>query len=297
MLLALVVASANCRHLEVRKEVLSFACEVISNITFLNPLNNSNIFLLGDISSTNSGYLPHLILQLRNSFEHFKGETYKPAQKKTLEANILAIAHIWTFETGKSDIEITLNSFNKLLADSLKPVDSKKAVSIDGDGHAKTSMVYFLASITSSSLLKDFSATLSYFKARQEAAKSASISARREVGDLAEKNKKLENKIKNHKSEVQERDALIEDLKQQLTALTEQSSESELSLKAQKVHLKDDTSKAKAKALNFLEEELLSTLQSSLKALDRETPKVHIAVHNIDVMIERVEEELEWFKK
>ena len=297
MLVALLVSSANCRHPQVRKEVLSFACNVINNIKFLNPTSDTNIFLLKDVSETNSGYLARLVMQLKSRFEKYQGENYKPAQKRTLEANVLAIAHIWAFENGKSDIDITLNSFNRLLAERAAPIDSHKPVEIEADEQAKTGMIYFLASQTNSPLLKDFSSTLSYFKARQEAAQSESSSLKRANAQWQTKNETLLEQIEDLKTDGLKKNELINQLTAEIQSLKDQHSESEQSVKAQKVHLKDDTSKAKAKALNFLEEEVLPSLQNSHKALDRETPKVHVALHNLDVMIERVEEELEWFKK
>ena len=295
-LLSLLVASEKARHPEVRKEVLEFTCHVINNITFLNPTSDTNIFLLKDISQTNSGYLARLVKVLQDRFEIYKGENYKPSQKRNLEANILAIAHIWAFETGKADIDTSLNSFTRLLATRV-PDDIEKHVNLEMDKQATTGMVYFLASQTNSSLLKDFSSTISFFKARQEAAQSESTNLKRTNSDLQERHGKLLEKIESLKTDSLKKDNLIKQLSEEILSLKEQHSESEQSLKAQKVHLKDDTSKAKAKALNFLEEEVLSTLENSYKALDREAPKVHVALHNLDVMIERVEEELRWFKK
>lgn len=296
-LVSLLVASANCRHPEVRKEVLSFACNVVNNIKFLNPTADTNIFLLKDISETNSGYLARLVMQLKSRFEKYQGDNYKPAQKRTLEANVLAIAHIWAFENGKADIDTTLSNFSRVLTDSATLVENNKIIEIEADEQAKTGMVYFLASQTNSSNLKDFSSILSYFKAKQEAAQNNYNNTQRAISDWQLKYQDLEGKNETLRIESLQKDALIKQLTSQITALNEQNSESKQSLTAQKVHLKDDTSKAKAKALNFLEEEVLLTLQNSFKALDRETPKIHIALHNLDVMIERVEEELEWFKK
>lgn len=297
ILVALLVSSANCRHPQVRKEMLSFACSVVNSITFLNPTSDTNIFLLKDISDTNPGYLARLVMQLRDRFEKYQGKVYKPAQKRTLEANVLVIAHIWAFENGKGDIETIINNFSRLLADKAVPLYDNKTVEIEVDEQAKTGIVYFLASQTSSPLLKDFSSTLSYFKARQDAAQGESSNLKRANAEWQTQSSKLNQQVESLKAEGHQKDLLIKQLSAEIQSLKEQHVESEQSVKAQKVHLKDDTSKAKAKALNLLEEEVLSTLYNSYKALDRETPKVHVALHNLDVMIERVEEELEWFKK
>ncbi|MPW37476.1 hypothetical protein [Vibrio sp. B1Z05] len=296
VLVSLMVASAKCRHSEVRKEILGFAIHTVNNITFLNPMEDANIFLLRDISEGNSGYLARLINQLRNRFEKYQGKNLKPAQKRHLESNILAIAHIWAFENGKADIDKTLDSFSRLLI-TLRPDEAEKSVNIEVDTLAATSMVYFLASQTTSTLLKDFSLILSFFKAKQDVAQSESSRSKRESLDLQENYKKLETQTDILKAESFKKDELIKQLADEILSLKEQQVESHQSIAAQKVHLKDDTSKAKAKALNFLEEEVLPNLENSYKALDRENPKLHVALHNLDVMIERVEEELKWFRK
>lgn len=296
VLLSLMVAAAKCRHSEVRKEVLGFSVHVVNNITFLNPMEDSNIFLLRDISEENSGYLARLIKQLRSRFEKYQGKNLKPAQKRHLESNILAIAHIWAFENGKADIDKTLDSFSRLLI-SIQPDEAEKSVNIEVDTLAATGMVYFLASQTTSPLLKDFSSILSFFKAKQDAAQSESSRSKRATVDLQEKYKNLETQTDILKAESFKKDELIKQLTGEILSLKEQQVESQQSITAQKVHLKDDTSKAKAKALNFLEEEVLPNLENSYKALEREKPKVHVALHNLDLMIERVEEELKWFRK
>ncbi|HAS6345177.1 TPA: hypothetical protein RQK94_001108 [Vibrio vulnificus] len=296
VLVSLMVAAAKCRHSEVRKEILGFAVHVVNNITFLNPMDESNIFLLRDFSEGNSGYLARLMNQLRSRFEKYQGTSLKPAQKRNLESNILAIAHIWAFENGKADIDKTLDSFSRLLI-TLQPDDADKSVNIEVDTIAATGMVYFLASQATSPLLKDFSSILSFFKAKQDAAQSESSRSKRATVDLQEKYNSLETQTDILKAESFKKDELIKQLTDEIRSLKELQVESQQFITAQKVHLKDDTSKAKAKALNFLEEEVLPNLENSYKALDRDNAKVHVALHNLDVMIERVEEELKWFRK
>ena len=68
-------------------------------------------------------------------------------------------------------------------------------------------------------------------------------------------------------------------------------------VKAERVHLKDDTGKVKSKAINLLEEDVLPTLKTSLKGLKKDEPKVGFAVDKLDLVIEDIEGALQWFKK
>ncbi|MNR59671.1 hypothetical protein D3C85_1809820 [compost metagenome] len=67
--------------------------------------------------------------------------------------------------------------------------------------------------------------------------------------------------------------------------------------KAKRVHLRDDTGRAKAKATNLLSEDVLEPLRLSLAALRRDNPKTEVAAHHIDLVLETVERGLSWFKE
>lgn len=248
-LVSLMEASAKCRHKEVRKEILGFAVHVVNSITFLNPMEDSNIFLLRDISEGNSGYLARLLQQLRSRFEKYQGKNLKPAQKKQLESNVLAIAHIWAFENGKADINKTLDSFSHLMI-MLQPENSERNVHIEVDSLAATRMVYFLASQTTSPLQKDFSSILAFFKAKQDMAQNENSKSERVIVDLETRYDNVAQQVNKLEAESSRKDEIIKQLTDEILLLKEQHDENQQSLTAQKVHLKDDTSKAKAKALN-----------------------------------------------
>lgn len=89
----------------------------------------------------------------------------------------------------------------------------------------------------------------------------------------------------------------IELLKASLSQVKTQSEEQVLDDKAQRVHLKDDVSKAKSRAFNLLNEDVKEPLKLSLNALQREKPKVEIATHYVELVLESIERELSWFRK
>ncbi len=296
ILLELLLESEKCRHDKVRKEVMAFVCHTVGNIKFLNPDKRSKVFLLDDISDDNTDYLPALVKEIKGRFDKYKGESYKPKQKKILENNVLAIAHIWVLEDGKATTDEVLNSLNQVMADETSIIN----LSSLNTGYIRSAdrkSVYFLASQINSLSADSLFKVLSYFKSHQEKAHDELLVANGKSIKLNERIETINSEKEQLAQELANKEEQITQLKDEIALLNKQSSESEQSLKAQKVHLKDDTSKAKAKALNFLEEEMLTTLKNTFKALDRDTPKVHVAVHNIDVMIERAEEVLEWFKK
>ena len=67
--------------------------------------------------------------------------------------------------------------------------------------------------------------------------------------------------------------------------------------KAKRVHLHDDTKRAKAKAINLLEEDVLESIKLCLSALRRDNPKVNIATQHLEIIEESIEKGLKWFKK
>ena len=66
--------------------------------------------------------------------------------------------------------------------------------------------------------------------------------------------------------------------------------------KARCTHLRDDTSKAKAKAYNLLNENVLEYLKLIESALNRPNPKTEVALHFTQIMIEDVESAIPFFK-
>jgi prefoldin subunit 5 len=71
----------------------------------------------------------------------------------------------------------------------------------------------------------------------------------------------------------------------------------QLDQRAKRTHLRDNEERAKAKAINLLSEDVLVPLRLSLAALQREKPKTEVAAHQIELVLESIERDLQWFKK
>ena len=79
--------------------------------------------------------------------------------------------------------------------------------------------------------------------------------------------------------------------------LKKQFENHQLDEKATRTHLRDNEGKAKAKAINLLSEEVLEPLRLSLSALQREKPKTEVAAHQIELVLESIKRDLQWFRK
>lgn len=66
--------------------------------------------------------------------------------------------------------------------------------------------------------------------------------------------------------------------------------------KARCTHLKDDTLKVQARAHNLLNENVLEVLRLVEAALDRPKPKLEVALHHLQLVIEDVEAAIPSFK-
>jgi len=79
--------------------------------------------------------------------------------------------------------------------------------------------------------------------------------------------------------------------------LKKQFENHQLDERATRTHLRDNEGKAKAKAINLLSEEVLEPLRLSLSALQREKPKTEVAAHQIELVLESIKRDLQWFRK
>ncbi len=70
-----------------------------------------------------------------------------------------------------------------------------------------------------------------------------------------------------------------------------------LSEQATRVHLRDDAGQAKARANTLLSEDIAPQIELALKALNRDTPKVEVAIHQIELALESIDKGLPWFSK
>lgn len=301
----------NASNNEAKNSCINFFCDVVGEIKFLNPTQqDSNIFrsILSSLGE-NENALAYLINELNKKFDkRLEGITRaKPksekvdkesssqagsikksmtaAQLKVLRFNVIALATLWAVSLGKSSQSKAIDSFANLLTTDSE--DNKPSISVES----------FLASNINSNNKKELGALISRFMLNQQQAHEDKRIAQSEALHLKSK---LNTEIKNSESlraSLEDKEQAIDKLQLELQQLKEVIESKEQIGKAERVHLKDDTGKVKSKAINLLEEEVIPPLRTSLKALDRDEPKVKVAIHNIDVIIEEVEGALQWFKK
>ncbi|WP_394189138.1 hypothetical protein [Pseudoalteromonas atlantica] len=303
----------NATNNEAKNSCINFFCDVIGEISFLNPTkHDTNVFraILSSLGD-NENALPYLINELNQRFDKrlegikkskSKAEAAKTveineseidsapksmtaAQLKSLRYNVLAIATLWSVSLGKATQTKAIDTLSNIFT-----------VEID-EKSPSLSIESFLAGHINSSSKKELGALIARFlKSEQDA-----VDDKRNAQEQSQYYKKqLDKALVDKQSlnlQLSDSNKKIEELQTQLQKLQEAIESKEQMGKAERVHLKDDTGKVKSKAINLLEEEVIPPLRTSLKALDRSEPKVKVAIHNIDVIIEEVEGALQWFKK
>lgn len=198
--------------------------------------------------------------------------------------SVLTIGALWLLAKGDILPKSLINTFTVLYEGIKSRHQDEMAVAM------------FLAGqfSTAKSGLAD---TLNYFKQqyseladRQKLAQNSLLVKSYELDRvkvlIAEKSQVIEELNETNRRQLAEIERLKSSLEQHV-----------LDEKAKRVHLRDDTGRAKAKATNLLSEDVLEPLRLSLAALRRDNPKTEVAAHHIDLVLETVERGLSWFKE
>ncbi len=303
----------NAANNEAKNSCINFFCDVIGEISFLNPTKQeSNVFraILSSLGN-NENALAYLINELNKRFDKrlegikkssSKAESIRSveikeieidsvpknvttAQLKNLRYNVLAIATLWSVSLGKTTQTKAIDTLSNIFT---AEVDEKSLI---------LSIESFLAGHINSSNKKELGALIARFLKNEQDA----LDDKRKAQEQSQHYKKqLDKALADTQSlnlQLSDSNKKIDELQSQLQNLQKTIESKEQLGKAERVHLKDDTGKVKSKAINLLEEEVIPPLRTSLKALDRDEPKIKVAIHNIDVIIEEVEGALQWFKK
>ena len=317
IVLQLAISAEQCNHSEIKRLLIKICVDIVSSLEFLNPLNaESNIFQ-GILSEhkDNKNAVSFLNNQLKRKFEYQAEEikkanqtnktkevpkvskegdegTDKPkgmtlAQLDSMRRNVQALSCLWCFEFEKSKPDLILDWFYKILAENKK----------DKGKNQQHTIPYFLAKQLSASNRDSLVESIAYFKEKESLAKQQCMVEQQSVHKISEKNNELTSELSLLKSSVEEKDSRLQDLIKEVESLKKQSKTDVMHVKAERVHLKDDTGKVKSKAINLLEEDVLPSLKTSLKGLKKDEPKVDFAVDKIDLVIEYIEGALQWFKK
>lgn len=290
---------------EVSKVVLDFTVRAFSEHWVGKHLEYSNLFLAlaEPLSFNNPGILAHLTRSFTDRYEkritsikeQLRQKEDSNASSSSLRSltpdhlrqqceNLLTVCYLWAVKTGKCEAKIGIQAFEKRIVERGGGLINEKKICA------------FLASQVNDPR-SGIADTLSYYE------ELLSITRKKQQGaeTINEQLGRNLNKVEAEKVQlIQQVSALereIEQLKASLSQVKTQSEEQVLDDKALRVHLKDDVSKAKSRAFNLLNEEVMEPLKLALNALQREKPKVEIAAHEIDLVLESIERELAWFKK
>ncbi|WP_028765114.1 hypothetical protein [Shewanella colwelliana] len=303
-LLGLLVLSSGAQS-KVRRALIEFAVLAVSRNWVGRYRGSDNIFV--DYASptdiTNKDVIAVICRNIKDYFERQLKPRKKAASEQSdkaaqLEANfavsspelkkratnVLAIGCLWALETGKCSSEKAIAQMQKvLLADGMELVNEDKTVS------------YAFASFIKEPS-NEFNIAIRYFEQNFEISDERRKYAENERLQYEADLKRERNKIDDLTATIEAKEAELKALEAELVSLKSEFHERQLSEQATRVHLRDDAGKAKSKAHNLISEDVEPALQLSLKALMREKPKVEVAVHQIELALESIEESLPWFK-
>lgn len=317
VLLQLAISAEMCNHSEIKRKLIIICVSIVSSLEFLNPLSAVDNIFEGMLSEykDNKDSVGILNAQLKKKFEYRAegiknrvqinktkesrnvvtdedGNSDKPkgmtlVQLESLRKNIQVLSCLWCLEFGKSKPDLILDWLYKILSEDTKDNNTKEYQSVS----------YFLAKQLSAPKRHSLVESISHFREKELSAKKLCWNEQQKAHQLSDKNIELTSKISLLKESIANKETQIIELNKEIEFLKKQSETNVLQVKAERVHLKDDTGKVKSKAINLLEEDVLPTLKTSLKGLRKDEPKVSFAVNKIDLVIEDIEGALQWFKK
>jgi hypothetical protein len=213
-------------------------------------------------------------------------ETISPALIKRQQQNIPIIGLLWCLQKGRAD-----------------PVDVIEYLSHEysKDEELGTEEILGLTLFLNKMLFKPESKKLfqlvKYFIDKVGLAERQRIFEQSKVTDLSARVDSLVRTLAHKEAQTAKYDTDIAQLKENIAQL-ENSLDSQKKLgTADVVHLKDDHNKVKSKTLNLFEEDVIPLLRTSLHALNKDTPKTHVAIHNIDLVLDNIEGTIKWLKK
>lgn len=309
-LLELIVFSS-CARAQVRQALINFAVLAVSHNWKGRHCGSDNIFieLASPVDLTNKDVIAVICRNVKgffaNQLENRKKDVAKQPDEpnsseqasgiednikvsnsdlKKKAANLVAIACLWGLETGKCSADKAINQMQQLIL-----ADDKPQVNLDIE------VCYSYASSIKTPI-DEFNIAIRYFEQTLEVSEDRRKHAEKERQAKGVELTRNKNKLVELNATVDAKDAEIKALEAELASLKEESRERQLTEQASRVHLRDDAGKAKSKAYNLLAEEVEPAMQLSLKALMRENPKVEVAIHQIELALESIEENLPWFK-
>ena len=301
LLQLLLVSSAGNPAL--RRKIIEFAVFVISRNWIGKLAGSNNVFadLAGTVGLDNPNVISVICRGIKDLFDkqidnQKKAEagnesaenqpfSLSVSEVKSKKANVIAICCLWAAETGKAEDTKTITQLKNFL------LQEESAVEIE----PVLTNYFFAAAVkeTTPSVL----AVVRYFEYTSAIVEERRKSAQSELADKEQSISSLQNELNRLKTELSERDAQIASLMSEIEYLKSESHQRELSEQATRVHLRDDAGQAKARTNTLLSEDIAPAMELSLKALNRDNPKVEVAIHQIELALESIDKGLSWFSK
>ena len=302
-LLELVVLSG-ATPAKVRHALINFTVYTISSNWVGRFSGSENVFVeyANKVDITNRDVISVICKNLKNYFEKQLEKRKRSNSDSNIQAdkpeddfkisvlalkekssNLIAIACLWGLETGKCSAE--------------KAITQMQAVLLDDEDtfNLESNACYAYAALLKTPS-EEFNTLIRYFEWKlelnEERRKHAENQLQAKTSDVANQI----NQVSRLKQELKAKNDEVQALRTQIEEMQKDSHERQLSEQASRVHLRDDAGKAKSKAYNLLTEDVEPAMQLTLKALMRETPKVEVAIHKIELALESIEENLRWFK-
>jgi hypothetical protein len=303
-LLGLVVLSSGAQA-RVRRALIEFAVLAISRNWVGRHSGCDNIFeeYARPTDISNEDVIAVICRNIKDYFEKQLKQRTKPVSQtsdkeiqseasytvstsniKKKAQNVLAIGCLWGLETGKCSAEKAIAQMQKIIQSN------------DTDPVNEVSEACYAFASSIKEPINEFIIAIRYFKQKLEISEerrkhAENISLQKEANLTSNRSK-----LNDLESTILAKDAEIKALEIELKNLKGESYERQLSEQATRVHLRDDAGKAKSKAYNLISEDIEPAVQLSLKALMREKPKVEVAIHQLELALESIEENLPWFK-
>ncbi|WP_158768847.1 hypothetical protein [Paraglaciecola sp. L1A13] len=214
------------------------------------------------------------------------GEPISPATVKKQQQNISTLGILWCLSKGRvaptDVIEFLCHQYSK---------------DIVIEEETKTDIALFLNQILSKPESKKLFQLIKYFTDKVSGSERIRINEQKELVKQKKTINSLMQELNDNETQTENYEIELKQLKEKIAQL-ENSLDSQQKLgTADVVHLKDDHNKVKSKTLNLLEEDVMPLLQTSLHALNKDTPKTHVAIHHIDLVLENIEGTIKWLKK
>ncbi|WP_318517125.1 hypothetical protein [Photobacterium leiognathi] len=301
-LLHLLLASSEGKP-ALRRKLIEFAVLVISRNWIGKLAGSNNVFadLAGTVGIANPDAISVICRGIKDLFDkqidnRKKAEASKEAQETqqfslsvseltNKKANVLAICCLWAAETGKAENTKVISQLKNYL------LEVESAVEVE-----PTLTNYFFAAAVKEAT-PSVLAAVRYFEHTSARAEERRKSAELNLTSKEQSISSLKNDLNILNTELSERDAKIASLVNEIESLKSETHQRELSEQATRVHLRDDAGQAKARANTLLSEDIAPQIELALKALNRDTPKVEVAIHQIELALESIDKGLPWFSK